>query len=250
MYNVDSFLNYDKISDTLIYLTNDVVLRFNVNLAKKSKDNKRVPFHSEYAYTTAKYGTPQTIYSIKRNFTYYFTIDDTRDFMNNVLLRAQDVFMLLYLLNHQVLPWFMGNNRIFGFNKQNQLNIIGKYTQVEFPLNDYKYMMFLPIILTYEDGTSKEGVRMIINQQNNAVDIDINKFFEFYYTIKNTDMYNAALSMINYVKTTPYGQNLVSMDNNNPYVASHPQKGFQNYTEQSKKGKTRYMKNDFFDKLD
>ena len=252
MYNVDNFLNYEKISDTLVYLTNEVVLRFNVNLAKKSKDNKRVPFHSEYAYTSNKYGNPQTTFSIKRNFTYYFSIDDTRDFMNNVLLRTQDVFMLLYVIESQVLPWFMGESRIFGFNKQKQLSIRGKYNQVDFPLNDYKYMIFLPVVLTYEDGTAKEGIRIIINQQTNIIDIDINKFFEFYYTLKNTDMYNAALSMVNYVKTQPYGQNITSMESNtyNSYTMNHPPKQYNDYAEPSKKGKTRYMKNDFFDKLD
>jgi len=36
------FMTYEKMSDDLMYLSNNVVLRFNINLASYNKDGKRV----------------------------------------------------------------------------------------------------------------------------------------------------------------------------------------------------------------
>jgi hypothetical protein len=53
---------------------------------------------------------------------------------------------------------------------------------------------------------------MYINNESCYVDYNIDKFFEFYYYIKNTDMYGAAQNMLQFVKTKPYGNNLRDMN--------------------------------------
>ena len=62
------------------------------------------------------------------------------------------------------------------------------------------------------DESVKEGIRMYINSDDTYVDYDINKFMEFFYYMMNTDMYNAAQNMIQYIKTQPYGTNLKDLN--------------------------------------
>ena len=69
-------------------------------------------------------------------------------------------------------------------------------------------MLFRKLVFTYEDGKYKEGIRIYLNSQDAFADLDIDRFMQFVNIIKCTDMYNAALTMINYVKIPPYGINI------------------------------------------
>lgn len=200
------FFDYDKITDTLMFFTQTVALKFGVNLSK-TKNDKRYPFHNEYAYMS----NGHKAYSIKRSINCWFLIDDSNNFENNILIRPQDVTLLQLLLTNNVIPWIIGENRIYGMNDENRLILKGKFTKVDFPLSDYKFISFLPIVIEYTDNTSKEGIRLIINNKDNMIDININQFLEFYYYIMNVDMYSAATNLLNYVKMKPYGENMYDM---------------------------------------
>jgi len=207
-----TFLDYDKISDTLMYFSEYITLQFCVSLSRKqSKTNKVLRFHSEYKYRNNDDG--RDCYSIKRNFNAYFILNDSRDYNNSFVIRTQDIVLLQMVMQNNIIPWFIGNKRIFGLDDKHNIIIKGKYSPVDFPISDYKYISFLPIVCVYEDGATKEGIRLVINDSGNFVDIDVNKFMEFYYYICNTDMYTAAVTLLNYVKMSPYGQNMMDIDN-------------------------------------
>ena len=110
------------------------------------------------------------------------------------------------LLNQQILPWFLGANRVFGVQEK-KLYIKDFGAPVVYAQSDYKFVSFQPIIFEYEDGKFKEGIRIYLNNQDSFADLDIDRFMQFVNIIKCTDMYNAALTMINYVKIPPYGIN-------------------------------------------
>lgn len=207
------FLEYDKISDTLMFFSPNVTLKFVVQLSRV-KDNKRFSFHNEYGYNNKGYKA----YSIKRNINCFFLIDDAENFDNGIMIRPQDVTLLGMVMQNSILPWIMGDTRVYGISEENKLILRGKYKKVDFPVSDYKFISFLPIVIDYNDNTSKEGIRMIINSSDNVVDINVNQFLEFYYYITTVDMYGAATNLLNYVKTQPYGMNMYDMvnpDNNN-----------------------------------
>lgn len=237
-----TFLDYDKISDTIMYLSKTVTLNFCVSLTRRNTNtNKIVPFHSEYIYNSDYKN--KKCYSIKRNFNAYFIINDYNDYNNSVMIRPQDIVFLQMLLQNNVIPWFIGSKRIFSIDSDGKIIIKGKYSPAEFPVSEYKYISMLPIIITYEDGTLKEGIRMIINNKNNFIDMDINKFMEFYYYICNTDIYCAATNLLNYVKIGPYGMNQSDIGGNSfkeDYYSSN-----QEWNEQKDSGK----RNNFFDSL-
>lgn len=202
------YLDYDKISDTLLYFSKDIVFRFNVQLAKKSSyDERRNFFHKEFEYES-KYSDVGNVRSIRRDMTFFYTIDDNRDYMNGFMIGIADVFPLKMLLEKQVLPWYIGNKSIYGTSPDDRSIIIkGRWKPQQFAISDYKYIQFMPIVMTYENNITNCGIRLIINKETNFVDIDLNKFLGFYQIIAHTDMYAVACSMVTYVKSGPYDIN-------------------------------------------
>ena len=69
--NID-FTEYDRVQDTLMYLTDKIVLTFIVALSKKTLGGQRSFFHYETQYNSDSYGSQ--LRSIKRNMSYYYTI--------------------------------------------------------------------------------------------------------------------------------------------------------------------------------
>lgn len=232
-----TFLDYDKISDTLMFFSKDITLNFCVGLTRKNQRNEIVHFHNEYEYKS----NGKQCYSIKRSINAYFTINDYRDYNNGVMIRAQDIALLQMIMNASIIPWVVGPKRIYAFDSNQKLIIKGKWNQVDFPLSEYKYLSFAPIVITYQDQTMKEGIRITINDKSNYVDIDINKFMEFYYYICNTDIYSAAIGLLNYVKSGPYGLNQTNMNKNGGFKDDN----FGEWDDAKKSGK----KNTFFDSL-
>jgi hypothetical protein len=122
-------------------------------------------------------------------------------------LRPQDVEIIKMLMDNKILPWFFDPARRAFQIKENKLFLKEGDLQAMFAQSDYKYIMFVPIVMEYEDGKFKEGLRMYLNNTSTFTDIDIDSFMGFVNIIKCTDMYNAACNLINYVKIPPYGVN-------------------------------------------
>lgn len=204
-----TFNDYEKITDILIYFSTDIILKFVVQLARKDQDGRRRFFHRETTYES-KYTNVGAVTSITRDVNFFFLIDDKRNYMDGVLIGVQDIVFLKMLIENQILPWFIGDNSIFNLSPDNTMVISGVYEPKQFTLSDYKYLEFHPLVITYDDGKSNYGIRMIINRPDNFVDMDLNKFMAFYYII-TTDMYSIASNLMCYTKTEPYGINEFNM---------------------------------------
>lgn len=210
--NKFEYTDYDKITDTIMFFSSDISLKFSVVLSKNASkiDKTRKHMHSECVYSSKYIGTDEAV-SISRSMnTYYFLIDIRNDFLGSILLRPGDIEILKMLLDQKILPWFFGNNIAFQI-KDNKLYLAEYGEPVMFTQSDYKYLGFTPIVITYEDGQSKQGIRVNVNNQDTFADLDIDQFMNFVNIIKCTDMYNAACSLVNYVKIPPYGLNQFKM---------------------------------------
>lgn len=212
-----TFVNYDRISDTLLWLGKtgnfeSVVLKFCVDLVKQDMNGNEKHFHSEYKYYSKKF--ERYSQSITRNYNCYFVINTGLDNMGAVL-HISDVQILNLVIESSILPWFIGNTRIFSM-KDDKMVILKDYTEVTVPLNERSYLRFSPVTINFEDqNVYKEGVRLEINDSDNCIDITVDKFMEFVYILRNTDMINLAANMINYVKIPPYNVNLRTNNNGN-----------------------------------
>ena len=198
------FSDYERATDTLLFLSDQFTLDFVVQFASKDKYGQRTFFHFESEYNTEKYKENGKYKSIKRKMTnFYFVINNKKSFDGAFALKPQDVFSLKTILDSIVLPWF---NTLFKII-DNRLVIVGEYNAPIYAKNEYQFLKFEPVVLGFDDGRYSSGIRMTVNSNESFVDMDIDKFYGFYYILTNTDMYSAACSIAAYSKTQPYDIN-------------------------------------------
>lgn len=214
-----TFVNYDKISDNLLWLgytgnRESVNLKFVVDLVKQDQYGNERHFHSESKFFSKKFN--RNSQSINRSYSCYFVINSGFENLGCVL-RPSDIQILNMLIDNNIMKWFIGDTRIFKMDN-NIMRVVGEYNPVTLPLSERSYLRFSPIIINYEESNSfKEGIRLEINSKDVCCDITLDKFMDFVYIIKNTDMITLAATMINYVKIPPYNVNIYngsSYDNN------------------------------------
>ena len=203
----DNFLFYDRITDTIMYLSDSIMLEFIVVLGYKKKDNTKAFFHSEWEKISSYRleDVSRTIRRRPKRFYYSLTVRDSFD--ASIALKPEDVYILNKTIDDKVLPWFFGNTRIFDII-EDKLIIKGEYKPYIYPQSEYKYLTIVPVVLDMGNGQYKEGVRMYLSSKNIFCDITIDTFLGFIFILKNTDMYNLCSSMMNYVKMAPYGINM------------------------------------------
>lgn len=201
-----TFLDYSRISDTYMQFDKNFRLSLVVSMNYKNSQGKVGSSFNEYYYYNDYYN--KNMISCKRFIDCWYLIEDVTNNSTYVSIYPKDMYIMQKALTELVLPWFFGDKRIFKLDNNGRLVLRGKYTPVEIPFNDNIFLRFEPIVLDYENGTCKEGIRMTVGSNNYYSDYNINKFLEFYYIIMNNDMYASAQCMINYIKTAPYGLNL------------------------------------------
>ena len=203
-----SFFDYDRISDTLMYFDEVYTLKFNVNLSRKRYGSEDRMFFSREVIYPSKFMNQDYSRTIRRDLNFFFSIDCKLDYRNSVVLRPADVYNLQSIIHDKVFPWLIGDKIKFGVTSDKKLILKGKYTEVKFIIDEYKYLSFIPIVIEYPDGTRTPGVRMFVNSPEVYTDYDTQKLVNFYQLLTHTDMYAVACSMINYVKMAPYGVNV------------------------------------------
>lgn len=213
-----SFLDYGRVSVILMMFDKSFRLSLVVNMTHKNQQGKITHNINEYYYHNENYG--MNMISTKMFLDCWFQIDSTEKTGCYASIYPRDIFIVQKALTEMVLPWFFGDKRIFKLDNNSRLVLKGKYTPVEIPFNNNIFLRFDPIILDYEDGTCKEGVRMTVSNNDCYSEFNINKFLEFYYIIMNTDIVSAALNMINYLKIEPYGINLKNINGTQEYTAT------------------------------
>ena len=189
-------LDYDKISDDICYLGNKIYLRFNVILAKKSKEGQRIFFQKDFKYPS-KYTDYDKVITMRRNFDYYLTFDKLDDFTSSTMITAKDI-ILLRMKTKEIISWFTSG--VFQI-KDGDIKIIRKPQPVIIDtLPGGKSIIFEPTI--YVDPTTElqqMGVRLTIGNNSAYVDINIDKFYEIYYHIHSINMYECAVGLLNFI---------------------------------------------------
>lgn len=199
------FLDYEKISDDLIYFRNNIVLRFNVSLANKNKDGLRESFHKEYKYSS-KYSNKDKVITLRRSFDYFLSLDIKDNYENNIIIKEKDIMIMRVRFN-EIMQWF---NSLFTV-KNNTLIISGKYYPIKISGLGYgKCLSFEPCIVSYKDGTVKEGIKMILDNTIET-EFDIDVFMQFFYIISSINMYQSASTMLAYMEPD-FGKNIITFE--------------------------------------
>jgi len=202
--NID-FTEYDRVQDILMYLTDKITLSFVVALSKKNLGGQRSFFHYETQYTSDSYGTQ--LRSIKRNMSYYFLISNKDIFGSGIVLRPQDVEILIMLIEQRVIPWFFGTQEQHAFHMVDNKLVLKEFTPVIYTQSDTKFIGFEPIVYHYENSDQfAEGVNLLFTQ-GESCPLTVDKFMGLFNVLKS-DMYNIACQLCTYAKVPPYGVNV------------------------------------------
>ena len=194
-----NYTDFDRIVDTILFLDNNHTLDFCTRLSMKDKSGYRRFYEFESQYQSNQYLGVDIGRSIKRKMEFYYLISNRTQFTGGLVLRANDVYLLHLLIQSKVLPWYFGSTRLFKV-KDNRLVIVGEFSPVLYTKDQQNWINFEPIVISYEDGTYKDGIRMTINSNDDYIDLNIDRFLEFY----------SCEAQCNYVKTAPYlANNLV-----------------------------------------
>ena len=203
------YQDYDKISDDMFYLGNNINMRFNVILSKRASatDNSRRFFHTEFR-RSSKYNDTDSLISIRRSFSYYISFDVGGNWENSVMIRVQDIMLLRDSLMNAS-KW--AKNGTFTLI-DNKLAVMKTNTIEVNGLPENKYIWLDPVILNY-NGNQSPGIRMTFSDPGTYVDMGLDTFFGMRYLIDTADMFGYAQSALNYISRPPeYGFNMMDFD--------------------------------------
>jgi hypothetical protein len=203
-----TFEDYDTISDTIDWLGQSVQYKFVTKLSSKDKNGNRTSFHREYAYSST-YNDTEMAYSIKRSFDYYVTLESI-DKSTYIQIRQQNMIMMQNILN-QVVSWLF--NESYWAVKNKILVLKGKPKPLimnYLPMN--KWLSFELIVIEYNNQFDK-GIRICLSDESIYVDVRIDNFMGFVYYMNTLNMYQCALSIVNYLQRPSFGTNMVTFDN-------------------------------------
>ena len=206
------YIDYEKITDDLYMIGQNLILRFNVSLAKKTNNGERYHFHHEFKYDTDKYTSQKYLASIKRSFDYFLSIENIKDEgygKDYVMIGVQNIYSVQSKFK-EATKWFMSEEfRNLFVMKKNKMVMIGNPEPIiinNLPLQ--KVIVLEPVICSYNDQYAP-GIRLYISETN-YTDMTIDKYMGLLYLIENINMYESAQLMINYLQRPEFGTNMYS----------------------------------------
>ena len=208
--------DYDRISDTVMWLGVGASLKFNVDLYYNRKDPRsntysKENFHKEYAYSPDN----DLSYRVKivRNFNYYFLLDINRkDTKDNVAITANNIYFVIFNLK-RVLKWFTGENGVntIFYKKDGRISIPSHPEPIRINLANAQYIEIEPAVYTI-NGYDTIGVNVFINRDTSSFFMNSDLVFSLYHMLNTCNMYALAQNMLNYMGRPDYGTNLTNIN--------------------------------------
>lgn len=210
--------DYNKITDTIMTIGSNCVLKFNVILNSENKNTGEVEnFHKEFQYYSKRFSKNQ--YSIFRKFDYFLSIENyvpnDNGFRETIQIGVCEITMAKYLLN-SVMEWFLNPDyKDLYSNKDGRLVITREISPKKVFLRS-KYIEIEPIVYIDADNNTDIGVRMYLNSETNYCEMSFSRFCGLHYMIDSFNLYESAIILINYIQRPELGTNLISFIDNNP----------------------------------
>lgn len=200
------FEDYDRVVDTLMYFTDSITLKFTVVMAKNMKSTNARRFFQYEVEKASKYPGGDPTRNINRNMTFFFSIDIKDEFGGGFVIKPGDAYMLLDMINRQVLPWYYSDSESNAFQYIKNVLALKDYKPKVYTQSDIKYLKFEPSVMNIGDGSFSYGCKISINGLHD-IEITLEQLMEFIKYL-NTDMYAVACNLVTYAKTPPYGVGL------------------------------------------
>lgn len=238
--------DYEKISDDILYVSKDVVLRMNVVLSRKNKLNEKVSFHKDFIYDSDKYVNKNKLITTRRSFDYFLSLESIYSSSVQVYFTINifNIMQFRVFLNN-VYRWFNDKKfeRLYAI-KDNKLIILGRVDPIEFYSGNY-YIKAEPILINYENNQS-EGIRLYFNSDTMYTDISLYKLSGLVYLINTADIYQYALGILSYIGAPPMGSQ-INVINDDGYMEESINNGVQ--AKEGRKMINNTKSKSFFDKM-
>lgn len=209
----DQFLQIDKISDDVYTIAPNLILRFTVALSK-IVSGKRYHYHTEFLYQNKNMPTP--LIKIKRSFDYYLSFEnhkaDDKSGNKTFVRIGPTEYLLLKRAMDEVVSWFTDKKYANLYAKQNGKLIMTSPvpSHILHGLPQDKCIKFAPTIISRSMAEADKGPGVIIDFGDFVSTITLEKFMGLQYTISIFNMYQAAITLLNYASRPPVGTNTIS----------------------------------------
>lgn len=201
--------DYEKISDICMWLSNDYVLKFTVELNKHNDKYGKSNFYKEIGYTIDE----DYRVNINRDFIYYLSIESIKKTLDgnklNIRIGLNDIYFLKYKLE-QAISWFTDKyfENLFARDNNNKIVMTMKPNPIKIDLSFGNYIEIEPSIFTFDNTLEQlTGVRIYLSSDSNSLFMNINTLFGFKYFIDTFNMYQSAQNMLNFLGRPEYGTN-------------------------------------------
>lgn len=205
---------YDKLTDDLLYLGNNMILRFNVSLSKKSDKFGRENYHKEFSYYNKD--VRQNLITLRRSFDYYLSIESVRvDEENPIKTFMQiGIYNILYVRDflNDIEKWYSDpkyGDMYATKNNQLVLTYVPERIGITLPPQG-NYLMAEPMVYIDRFNALNIGLRLYISSETYYIEMPIDKFRALNYLIQTIDLYTSACILINYLERPEYGTNLTN----------------------------------------
>lgn len=190
-------IQYDKISDDIMFLGRSAILRMNVALSKKRRsDEMREFFYNEYEYG----GAYNRNVMVRRSFDYYLSVDSliklSPSMKEKVIIGLEDMYSFKAAIDTAI-SWFRDpeHKGLFVF-VSGEMKLTAPIPNVM--LNNLRFGKWLRIepAVSYESNYPEQGVRIYINNDEMYTTFGLDTLFALDYILKSINIFNAAQLMV------------------------------------------------------
>lgn len=203
--------DYEKISDRIMFLSNDYMLKFNVELNRRSKDKEKENFHKEFGYTL----NGEYRININREFNSYLSIESVRRIDSNkvqIKITMNEIFYFKVKLQKAV-DWFTTEQfKSLFVKKDDRIIIPVKVDPIIAHVAYGQYIEFEPSTAMY-NNEQIIGVQVYLSSDNISFFMGINTLLSLNYFIDTFNMYQSAQLMLNYLGRPENGTNYIEFNN-------------------------------------
>lgn len=212
MMNPAIYLEYERISDVLLYFGSNTYLRLIVEPGYKDKNGNKLPLSTEYRYPSNKYNNVSHSITVKRRFKSYLVIEYPGEDLNNIIVLRE--YNIMGLLN-KMQEFDKNIEKAFAYNKKNKLILLSdSITKVTSFPNEKSQIDFEQDI--YYSGPDKDipkiGVSMTLNNEYRLTFPAFTTWKSFLYLITKCDLYGWGSSLISNYFSGLIGKNVMDIE--------------------------------------
>lgn len=204
--------DYERISDYIMFLSADYILRFNVELNKHVKNGKD-NFHKEFGYSV----NGEHRVNIYRDINSYLSIESVkRSNTNRIQIRIglKNIYFFKIKLQ-EVVSWFTNEQyKNLFVKKDGRIIIPTKVNPIIIGVAFGQYIEFEPSTMVMNDNEQLIGVRVYLSSDNISFFMNIDTLLSFNYFIDTFNMYQSAQLMLNYIGRPENGTNYTEIGTN------------------------------------